>query len=136
MAATARSPTQLEQVLGRDRIGVVVGEELEDPARAEHGVDAAPLEHHADAPRERPVLGGGIEPQDAHGSGRWPAVALEGFDRGGLARPVRTQHDEDLPGLGHQVDPVDGGGGCGAVAHREAADLDCGHGAADYFLSK
>ena len=42
---------------------------------------------------------------------RGPAVALEGFDRRRLAGPVRTQDDEDLSGLGHQVDPVDGGGG-------------------------
>ncbi len=129
-------PDQVEQFLGRDRIGVVVGEQGEHPARAQHGVDAAPLEHHPDAPAEGPVLRAGVEPQDADGPGRRPAVALERFDRRRLAGPVRTQDDEDLSGLGHQVDPVDGGGGVGAVAHREAADLDCGHGAADYFLSK
>ena len=100
---------QVEQVLGRDRIGVVVGEQVEHPAWAQHGIDAAPLEHHPDAPAEGPVLGTGVEPQDADGSGRRPAVALERFDRRGLAGPVRTQDDEDLSGLGHQVDPVDGG---------------------------
>ena len=129
-------PDQLEQVLGGHGVGVVAGEELQDPAWAEHGVDATALEHHPDAPGQRPVLCPGVEPEDAHRSGVGPAVALEALDRRRLAGAVGTEDDQDLPGLGHQVDPVDGRGGGGAVAHREAADLDCGHGAADYFLSK
>ena len=92
VAATAPQPEQVEQVLGADGIGVVVGEELEDAAWAEHGVDAAPLEHDADAPRERPVLGVGVEPQDAHRSGGWPAVALEAF------RPWRSCRPRSDPG--------------------------------------
>jgi len=51
---------ELDRVL---RARVVGGEELDGPAGAEHRVDAAALEHDADAPDQLAVLGGRIEPR-------------------------------------------------------------------------
>ena len=95
VAATARSPTSSSRSSVGNGVGVVAGEELQDPAWAEHGVDAAALEHDPDAPGERPVLCPGVEPEDAHRSGGRPAVALEALDRRRLAGAVR---DPGRPG--------------------------------------
>ncbi len=112
---------QVQQLVRGQRIPVVAREEVDDPARSQHRVDAAALEHHADAPGERGVLGHGIEPEDAHVARDRPPVPLERLDRRRLARPVGPQHDEDLSVLGGQVHIVDRWARAGrAVAHGEA----------------
>ena len=54
---------QVEQGVGGERVRVVGGEEVEDPARAEHRVDAAPLQHDADAAGQPVVVGDRVEPE-------------------------------------------------------------------------
>ena len=125
---------EVEQLVRGHGIGVVAREQVEDPARPEHRVDAAALEHDADAAGERGVVGDGIEPEDPHVAGDGPPVALERLDRRRLARPVGPEHDEHLAGLGGQVDVVDRGRRAGRpVAHGETGDLDGWHGVAGYF---
>ena len=80
------------------------------------------------------MVGLRVEPEHAHPAGHRAAVALERLHGGGLAGAVRAEHNQDLAGLGAQVDPVDGGRRAGgAVAHGEAGHLDGGHGVAGYF---
>ena len=134
MASTAVEAHQVEQLARRQRVGVVGAEEVEHPARPEHGVDAAALEHDADAPGERRVVGDGVEPEHPDLSGDGPPVTLERLDGRGLARPVGAEDDEHPAGLRTQVQIVDRGGRAGrAVAHGEAGDLDGWHGVAGYF---
>ena len=125
---------QVEQALRRQGVGVVGAEEVEDPARPEHRVDAAPLEHDADAARQRGMVGHRVEPEHPHHAAGGPPVALERLDGRGLARPVGAEDDEDLAGLRPQVQLVDRGGRAGrSVAHGEAGDLEGWHGVAGYF---
>ena len=133
-AGDRTQPHEVEELVHRHRIGVVAGEEVEDAARPEHGVDAAALEHDPDAAAEGGVVGDGPEPEDAHLAGGRPPVALERLDRRRLAGAVGPEHDEHLARRGGQVDAVDRGRRAGrSVAHGEAGDLDGWHGVADYF---
>ena len=76
----------------------------------------------------------GIEAEHAHLAGLGPAVTLERLDRRRLAGTVGAEDDEDLAGVGRQVQVVDRRWRIGGpVAHGEAADLDCWHGVAGYF---
>ena len=124
---------EVEQLVGWHGVGVVPPEQVDDPARTEHRVDAAALEHDADAAGEGGVVADGVEPEDAHRAGRRPPVTLEGLDRRRLARPVGSEYDEHLAGCGGEVDPVHRGGHPGSVAHGETPDLDGRHGVAGYF---
>ncbi len=125
---------EVEQFVRRHGVGVVAGEEVEDAARAEHGVHAAALEHHPDATAERGVVGAGVEAQDARLAGDGAAVALQRLDGGRLAGTVGPEHDDHLARFGGKVEAVDRGGcACGSVAHGEAGDLDGWHGVAGYF---
>ena len=125
---------RFEQLSGGDRVRVVGGEEIEHPLRPEHRVDAAALQHHPHAPGQRGVVRDRIEAEHPHLAGVGAAVALERFDRRGLAGTVRAEDDEDLAGIGRQVEIVDRRRSVGGpVAHREATDLDCWHGVAGYF---
>ena len=133
-AGDRTQPHEVEQLVRRHRLGVVAGEEVEDTARPQHGIDAAALEHHPDAAAERSVVGEGVEPEDAHLAGGRAPVALERLHRRRLAGAVGPEQDEHLAGRRSQVEAVD----CGrrarwSVTHGEAADLDGWHGVADYF---
>ena len=55
----------VQQLVGGDGVLVVAGEEVEDPARAEHRVDPAALEHDADAAGQRAVVAPRVEPEHA-----------------------------------------------------------------------
>ena len=129
-------PREVEQLVRRPRLGVVAGEEVEDPPRPEHRVHPASLEHHAHARGQRGVVGPRIEPEHPHAPRRRPPVALDRLDRRRLPRAVGPQHDEDLAGLRVQVQRVDGRPRSTAVAHGEPADLDGWHGVAGYFGRK
>ena len=134
VAATARKETRSSSSSVGSGIGVVGGEEVEDPAGPEHRVDAAALEHDADPAREGGVVGDRLQPEDAHVAGGGAPVALERLDRRGLARPVGAEDDEHLARLCAQVQIVHRGWCAGrAVAHGEAGDLDGWHGVAGYF---
>jgi len=75
-----------------------------------------------------------MQAEHAHVAGRRTAVSLEGLDRRGLARAVRTEDDEDFAGVGSEVYPVDRRRYVrAAVAHGEPSDLDGWHGVAGYF---
>ena len=127
-------PDEVEQLVGRHRLGVVAGEEVEDAARPQHGVHAAALEHDPDAAAERGVVGHGIEPEHAHLAGGGAPVALERLDGRRLAGAVGPEHDEHLARRRGQVEAVDRGRRAGrSVTHGEAGDLDGWHGVADYF---
>ena len=116
------------------RIGVVGGEQIEDPAGPEHRVDAAALEHDADPAREGGVVGDRPQAEDADVAGDGAPVALECLHRRGLAGPVGAEDDEHLARLRAQVQIVHRGRRAGrAVAHGEAGDLDGSHGVAGYF---
>ena len=130
----AAQPDQVEQLLGRDGRRVVAGEEVQHPARAEHGVHAAALEHDADPAAEGGVVVLGTEPEHPHAAGGGAPVALERLDGGRLAGPVGPEHDQHLARRGREVEVVDGGRRAGgSVAHGEAVDLDSWHGVAGYF---
>ena len=80
------------------------------------------------------MVGLRVESEDPHLARRRAAVALERLHGGRLAGAVRAEHDQDLAGLGPQVEAVDRGRCAGgAVAHGEAGHLDGGHGVAGYF---
>ena len=133
-AGDRTQPHEVEELVHGHRFGVVAGEEVEDPARPQHGIDAAALEHDPDAAAERGVVGDGTESQDERRAGGGAPVALEGLDRRRLAGAVGPEHDEHLARFGGQVDAVDRGRRAGRpVAHGEAGDLDGWHGVADYF---
>ena len=133
-AGHAPQPDQVEQLLRRDGRRVVAGEELQHPARAEHGVHAATLEHDPDPPAERGVVVLGTEPEHAHQAGGRAPVALERLDGRGLAGPVGPEDDEHLACRRAEVEVVDRGGRAGrSVTHGEAVDLDSWHGVAGYF---
>ncbi len=124
---------EVEQLVGWHGVGVVPPEQVDDPARTEHRIDAAALEHDADATGEGGVVADGVHPEDPHRAGRRPSVALEGLDRRRLARPVGSEHDEYLAGCGEEVDPVHRRRHPRSVAHGETPDLDGRHGVAGYF---
>ena len=86
---------EVEQLVRRDGVGVVAGEEAQDAVRPEHGVDAAALEHDADAAAERGVVGDGVEPEDPRprrrpggGSPRASRRSTSCRRRSGRARPA------------------------------------------------
>ena len=65
----AAQPDEVEQLLRRDGRRVVAGEELQDAAGTQHGVDATALEHDPHPATERGVVGLGIEAQHPHPAG-------------------------------------------------------------------
>ena len=81
-----------------------VAQHLRHPHR---GVDAALLQHHADAGRERGVVAGGVEAEDRQPAPRRPAQALQALDGRGLAGAVGAEDAGDPPGLGRERQRVD-----------------------------
>ena len=100
----------LEEVVGVLGVVVVGGEEVEDLGRAEHGVDAAPLQHHPDAGHQGGVVGGagrgrapGPSRRRAGGSPRGPRRCWSCRRRWARAAPPpgRRRADEREPVDGH-----------------------------------
>ena len=93
---------QVEQLVGRDRVGVVAGEEIEDAARSEHRVHAAPLEHHPDAAGERGVIGDRGRARARARRRRRGAGSPRGSPPSKSCRRRWAQNDEHLAGLGRR----------------------------------
>ncbi len=68
------------------------------------------------------MVGDRIEAEYPNGTGRGTAIALEGFDRGGLARSVWSEEGSDLARHGPKGEAIDGN--AIAVANGEVSDLD------------
>ena len=119
-AADRTEPDPFDQLVGILGIVVVPGEEMEDLGRAEHRVDAAALEHHADPGNQLGVVPAGVEPEDPDRPAVRLAVALEDLDGAGLAGTVRTEQRHHLAGLSRKGQPVDGDGVAVADDHLVA----------------
>lgn len=91
--------------------------------RAGAGVDAAGLQHHAEAGAQLAGLGDGVEAEDPDRSRVGPAVALACLDRGGLSGAVGAEDGGDA-GRGLQIEAVDRG--LGSVPLDQTLDPDDG----------
>ncbi len=110
----------LEQVVGVLGARVVRGEQAEGLPGGDAWVDAALLQHHADAAGEGLVVAPRVEPQHPHRAGGGGAVALEGLHRAGLAGAVGPEQSEHLAGLGVHRQPVH-------RSERTVPDAEIGH---------
>ena len=117
-------PDPLEQLVGVGRVVVVAGEEAQHLGRADAGVDAAVLQHHADRGRPaRRARSTGSRPSTRTVPAVGAAVALEGLDGGGLAGAVGAEQGGDLArAAAVNESAVDGD--VVAVADRQVGDLD------------
>ena len=115
-------PHPLDELVGVLGVVVVGGEEVEYLGRAEHGVDAAPLQHDPDAAHQLGVVAAWVEAEHPGGAPVERAVALQGLDGAGLAGAVGTEQRHHLAGVGHEREVVDGQGV--AVTNDDPAAVD------------
>ena len=109
--APRRRPTRSSSCVGVLGVVVVAGEEVEHLGRAEHRVDAAALEHHADPGHQGGVVADRVEPEDPDRARRRPAGSPRGSRpwwscrrRSGPSRATTS------PGAAREGEPVDGHG--------------------------
>src|SRR4051812_3093149 len=115
-------PDQAEQPLRVVGIVVVRREELQCLERTHARVEAALLEHHADAGPQPGTVAPRVDAEHAHLAAVGLAVPLEDLDSRGLPRTVRPEQTEHLAGSNRERDPVDRR--LRAVALLERGDLD------------
>ena len=120
-----RAPRQVEQLheaVGVFGVLVVAREQRERLARRQRGPDPAVLEHGPDAPDDVAVLSDRVAPEHPDDPRVGASVAEERLDAGGLARAVRPEQREHLPGADGEVDAVDGGERAVADGERDRLD--------------
>ena len=125
-------PHRVEQTLWIFGVVVVRREEAQQLERLEPGIEAAFLQHHADARAQTRAVAHRVEAEHANCAGIRRAIALEGFDRRGFSRTVRAEQTEHLARShveGQAVDSVNG-----AVVLLEAHDRDGGFGCVGHRL--
>ena len=127
LAAFSREPDDVDDLVDRARRGVEAGVHLEHLARGEIRVEAARLQHDADARPELRAAVGRIEAEHADVAAVALAVPLEDLDRRRLARAVRSE-DRQHFALGDAEAEVANGGDT-AVRLAQTPDLDRAHGA-------
>jgi hypothetical protein len=116
-----------QQLSGRQRVGCVAGEQVQQFQGARPGVAAnAVLQHHPDPRTQRGPVQDRIAPENPYGSAVGPAETLADLDGGGLAGTVGTQQREQAALRHGQRDTGDGG--VLVIAFDEILDLDGGDG--------
>ena len=123
-AAATIEPQALDERVHVERVGVQLGHVAQHLVGAGAGVDAAGLEHDADARLEARGVGDRVEAEDADGAGVGPAVALARLDGGGLAGAVGAEDGGHGGGADREVEAVHGG--FRSVPLDQAHDLDDG----------
>src|SRR5512143_3422704 len=83
-------------------------EEVKELGDRQSRIQRDALELDADTLLDRLQIPPDIETEDFHGAGVLRAQALEHLDGGRLARPIGTEHPEDLTPRDLEGDPVDG----------------------------
>ena len=104
--AASSSPTSVEQPRGVFRVGEEAGVEVQHFRRAQAGIDAVLLEHHADERLERGVALR-VASEDADRPAIGAAIAFENLDGRRLARAVGAEQREDFSLRDAEADVLD-----------------------------